>query len=173
MKFELRFDKEVYKKQMDLLFDIAWKEKIAYNKNSHYLGFVFLLIGFLIVFNRPNLLAVLFLIFGLGILIPYFYYYFKIKRISNGFEQIKAVEIEALENCAQIWKLTEEGLIISVNDDKRILEWSDFKVYFVKENNLFLVTNKFDPIILDESEVGTENFESIVNFVESRVALKK
>ena len=173
MKFELRFDKEIYKKQMDLLFDIAWKEKIAYYKNAHYLGFILLIIGFLLIFERPNLLAVVFIIFGLGTLIPYFYYFFKIKRISQGFEYVKNIEIEAIENCNQIWELTEKGLIIKVNKEERILEWAEFVVYFVKENNLFLVTNKHEPLILDEIEVGAENFKYILNFVESRVELKK
>ena len=32
MKFELYFDKDIYNKQMDLLSDLAWKDKIAYYK---------------------------------------------------------------------------------------------------------------------------------------------
>lgn len=173
MKFELRFDKEIYKKQMDLLFNIAWKEKITYCKNAHYLGFILLIIGFLLIFDRPSLLAVVFIIFGLGTLIPYFYYFFKIKRLSQGFEYIKNIEIETIENCNQSLELTEKGLVVKVNEEERIIEWEEFVVYFVQENNLFLVTKKHEPIILDETEVGAENFKHILNFVESRVELKK
>lgn len=54
MKFKLNFDGNIYTKQMDLLFDLAWKEKIAYYKNSHFLGIFFLVIGSLITFERPS-----------------------------------------------------------------------------------------------------------------------
>ncbi|MCD9573830.1 hypothetical protein [Flavobacterium soyae] len=40
MKFELEFDKDVYNKQMDLLFDLNWKKKKDYYKNSQYLGLI-------------------------------------------------------------------------------------------------------------------------------------
>ncbi|MCK8143430.1 hypothetical protein MW871_16180 [Flavobacterium sp. I-SCBP12n] len=54
MKFEIQYDKDIYNKQMDLLFDLACKPKKEYYKNSQYLGFVLLIIGSILFFDRPS-----------------------------------------------------------------------------------------------------------------------
>ena len=172
MKFKLQFDKEIYKKQMDLLFEIAWKEKIAYYKNSNYFGLMLVAIGLLLLLERTSFFGVAFIIFGLGILIPYFYYFFKIKKEYNGIENLKKMKIETLENLDEEWEFTEEGLIIKFQENERIFEWNEFVAYFVKKNNLFLITEKHEPIILDEIEVGEENFNALLNFIEHRIKLK-
>lgn len=55
MKFELTFDKEIYNKQMDLLFDLGWRRKTAYYKNAQYLGAILIFIGIAMICTRPNL----------------------------------------------------------------------------------------------------------------------
>ncbi|REG98999.1 hypothetical protein [Flavobacterium aquicola] len=174
MKFELKFDENIYRNQMDLLRDLAWKDKIAYYKNSHFLGIILLIIGSLLFFDRPSFFGFVLIIFGLGILIPYFYYYFKIKSSYKGFEEVKTKEIEACQNIATFtWEFTEQGLISKVQDNERMLEWKEFITYLIKENNLFLITEKYEPMILGETEVGEENFKKILDFVEKRVTEKK
>ncbi len=174
MKFELKFDEDIYRKQMDLLRDLAWKGKIAYYKNSHFLGITLLIIGIILMFDRPNFFGFALIILSLTIIIPYFYYYFKIKTSYKGFEELKTKEIEACQNITNYtWEFTEEGLITKVQDDERIFEWKVFIMYLIRENNLFLITEKNEPMILGETEVGEENFKKILDFVEKKVTEKK
>ena len=82
------------------------------------------------------------------------------------------MKIETLENLDEEWEFTEEGLIIKFQENERIFEWNEFVAYFVKKNNLFLITEKHEQIILDEIEVGEENFNGLLNFIEHRIKLK-
>jgi hypothetical protein len=60
MRFEIEFDKDIYNKQMDLLFDLAWKRKKDYYKNAQYSGVILIFIGVLLIFTvkRENLLLI-------------------------------------------------------------------------------------------------------------------
>ncbi|MFL9831650.1 hypothetical protein ACSV4D_18055 [Flavobacterium sp. ARAG 55.4] len=174
MKFELNFDENIYIKQMDLLRDLAWKEKIAYYKNSHFLGLTLLIIGSLITFDRPSFFGFAFILFGLGILIPYIYYYFKIKSSYKGFEEVKTKEIEACRSITNFtYEFTEESLITKVQETERVFEWKEFRTYLIKEDNLLMITKKYEPLILAEVEVGEENFKKILDFVENKIIVKK
>jgi Ca2+/Na+ antiporter len=174
MKFELEFDKEIYRKQMDLLFDMAWKEKIAYYKNSHFLGLSLVIIGYILIRDRPSFFGVGFIILGLGILIPYLYYYFKIKSSYREIENAKTKEIEANQNLTTCsWEFTEEALITKIENEERLFNWKEFIAYFIRENNLLLITEKYEPMILGETEVGEENFKRIIDFVEKRIVVEK
>lgn len=151
---------------MDLLFDLAWKRKTEYYKNSHYFGFMLLIISAFLTFERPSFFGFVILIFGLGILIPYFYYYFKIKSLYRKLETEKAREIEISKNQNLVfWEFTETSLIMVSEGNQRKLNWEDFIIQLVKENNLLMITKENEPIIIGEVEVGKDNFKMIVDFV--------
>ena len=174
MKFELKFDENIYRNQMNLLRDLAWKNKIAYYKNSLFLGIILITIGSILFFDKPNFFGFAFIFFGLGILIPYFYYYFKIKFSYKEFEEVKTKEIEVYQNITTYtWEFTEQGLITKVQDNERMFEWKEFITYLIKKNNVLLITEKYEPMILGETEVGKENFKKILDFVEKKVKEKK
>ena len=155
---------------MDLLFDLAWKRKTEYYKNSHYFGFILLVIGAFLIFERPSFFGFAILIFSLGILIPYFYYYFKVKSLYRKLETEKALEIEASKNQNLVfWEFTETCLIMESEGNQRKLNWEDFVTQLVKENNLFMFTKENEPIILGEVEVGKDNFKMIVDFVGAKI----
>lgn len=112
--------------------------------------------------------------FGLGFLIPYVYYYFKIKSSYKGFEEVKTKEIEACQSINNFtYEFTEEGLITTVEDNERIIEWKDFLTYLIREDNLLMITKMQEPLILGEVEVGEENFKKILDFVEKKIIVNK
>jgi predicted membrane protein len=155
---------------MDLLFDLAWKRKTEYYKNSHYFGFILFVIGAFLIFERPSFFGFAVLIFSLGILIPYFYYYFKIKSLYRKLETEKALEIEASKNLNLVfWEFTETCLIMESEGKQRKLNWEDFVAQLVKEDNLFMFTTENEPLALGEVEVGKENFKMIVDFVGAKI----
>jgi hypothetical protein len=171
MKFNLKFDVEVYNKQMDLLFNLAWKKKKEYYKNSHYLGFILLIITVILILDRPSFFYFGIAFFSLGILIPYFYYYFKIKSQYKKIETAKALEIEMLQNQNEIsWEFTNSSLIMRSSQGERELNWNEFLTHFEKEDNLFMITKTYEPFILGKIEVGKDNFKVIVDFVSTKIS---
>jgi len=171
MKFELYFDKDIYNKQMDLLSDLAWKDKIAYYKNSQYFGILLTIIGIAMIYSRPNIFGIgyVFVFFGLSNLMPFIYYYFKIRSFYKRIEDVKVREINDFHYMKYMnLEFTENALIATSGDHFNLIEWSEFIHYIVKKNNLILITRDYEPLILGEIEVGSENFEEIISFVKAK-----
>ena len=159
MKFELVFNKEIYNQQMDLLFDLAWKRKILYYKNSQYLGSILIFIGVVMIFNRPSLFGFILILFGLLNLIPFVYYYFKIKSNYKKIDLAKIKESKINEDLKDfIFEFTERSFIMNAGKHSISIDWEEFLMYLVKENNLILITKDYQPYILGEIEVGRINF---------------
>jgi hypothetical protein len=175
MKYELIFNKEIYNKQMDLLFDLAWKKKISYYKKSQYVAVFLMFVGLALIYERPNIFGVGYLsvFFGLSLLLPFTYYYLKIrsayknKEISRKKDHNLSIKEEKIT-----LELTEKSMIFSVEDFDTILDWNGFATYLVKEDNLILITKADQPYIVGENEVGHENFQQILSFVEGKLKTK-
>lgn len=171
MKFQLHFDKDIYNKQMDLLFELAYKKKIDYYKNAQYLGVILIVIGIAMICNRPNIFGIgyVFVFFGLSNFAPFIYYYFKIKSFYKRMENIKVKEINDFHYIKYMnLEFTENALIVASGDHFNLIQWSEFIDYIVKENNLILITKDYEPLILGEIEVGSENFEKIISFAKAK-----
>jgi len=155
---------------MDLLFDLAWKRKTEYYKNSHYFGFTLLVVSAFLIFERQLFFGFTVLIPSLSILIPYFYYYFRTKSLYKKLESAKSLEIETLKTENLVcWEFTELCLVMESEGKRRKLNWEDFATHLVKENNLFMFTRENEPLILGEVEVGKDNFKMIVDFVSTKI----
>jgi predicted membrane protein len=173
MKFELVFNKEIYNQQMNLLFDLAWKRKILYYKNSQYLGSILIFIGVIMIFNRPSLFGFVLIVFGLSILIPFVYYYFKIKSDYKKIDLAKIKESEINEDLKDfIFEFTERSFIMNAGKHSISIDWEEFLMYLVKENNLILITKDYQPYILGEIEVGRVNFQKIILFVKEKIKIE-
>jgi len=173
MKFELVFNKEIYNQQMDLLFDLAWKRKILYYKNSQYLGSILIFIGVIMIFNRPSLFGFVLILFGLSNLIPFVYYYFKIKSNYKKIDLAKIKESEINEDLKDfIFEFTERSFIMNAGKYSISIDWEEFIMYLVKENNLILITKDYQPYILGEIEVGRVNFQKIISFVKEKIKIE-
>jgi hypothetical protein len=173
MKVELKFDPEIYNSQINVLFDLAWKNKISYYKNSQYLGFLLIALGS-ISFYQPHssFFSIAIVIFGLGIIIPYFYQYFKVKSVYKQLEIQKAEEIKSYENQICTFEFTEEYLISTFQNTETKISWGDFIKYIVEKKNIFIITKNYHPVILGELEVGEQNFENIKSFVAGKISNK-
>ncbi len=175
MKFEIAFNKDIYNKQMDLLFDFAWKRKKDYYKNSQYLGIALIIIGVILIFNRPNILGFgyVLLTFGLSNFLPFLYYFFKMKNEYKKLGEAKIKEIENLKHFKNSsFELNDNSLIITVQEKSKIINWEEFITYLIKEENLILITKEYDPYILGKIEVGEVNFESIISFVNNKIVVQ-
>ena len=54
MKFEIPFNKQIYKEQMELNFNTAWKDNLQKNKKRLFYGIPIVLIGLLIAYVLGN-----------------------------------------------------------------------------------------------------------------------
>lgn len=172
MKFEIAFNKDIYNKKMDLLFDFAWKRKKDYYKNSQYLGIALIIIGVILIFNRPNILGIgyVFLFLGLSNFLPFVYYYFKIKYDFKRMNILRLEEIEINDELNEFaFEFKDNAFVMSSGEHLISIEWEEFLMYLIKENNLILITKDYQSYILDESEVGKENFREIISFVERKI----
>lgn len=157
---------------MDLLFDLAWKRKKDYFKNSQYLGVVLIFIGVVMFGNRPSFFGCLIILLGLSNLIPFVYYFFKIKNEYKKLGDVKMKEIEILKDFKNpSFELSEESLIITIQEKSNSISWNEFVTYIVKDESLILITKDYMPYILDEIEVGKENFQKIISFVEKKIEI--
>lgn len=174
MKFEISFNKDIYNKQMDLLFDLAWKRKKSYYKNSQYLGVALIIIGVLLIFNRPNIFGIgyVFLFFGLYNFLPFVYYYFKMK---NEYKKLREAKIKEIENLKcfknSSFELNDNSLIITVEEKSKTINWEEFIIYLIKEENLILITKEYEPYILGKVEVGEVNFKNIISFISNKIVV--
>ncbi|KQX00525.1 hypothetical protein [Flavobacterium sp. Root420] len=172
MRFELVFDKDIYNEQMDVLFDLAWKRKISYHKNSQYLGFVLIFIGAIMIYKRPNIFGFghVLLFSGLSTLIPFVYYYFKVKYNYKKTSVLRSKEIEINEDLKEfVFEFTEKSFIMNAGKHSISINWEEFLMHLVKENNLILITKDYQSYILGEIEVGRVDFQKVISFVKEKV----
>ncbi|MBF04537.1 MAG: hypothetical protein CMP76_14725 [Flavobacterium sp.] len=169
MKLELNFNESIYRKQMELLYNSGFGKNVEYYKNSHYLGFVLLIIGICSIINGQNFGYAL-IVFALGVLIPYFIFYFKNRKVLKNlvFEQDNIVSIYT-QNPKVILEFTETEFKYKDYNNERDFNWADFLTYNIIEDNIFLFTKNYEPYIIEKEEAGEENYENILLLIESKL----
>lgn len=169
MKIELHFDESIYRKQMKLLYEMGYGRKRTYLKNSNYLGFAFVLLGFLIVLKKRDI-GYLFILLGSINLISYYHFYFKQKKVIQKYEAEQLEIINLLtENPNVVFEFNEEGLSYSDYKENLKVGWDEFNTFIEKDENIFLITKTFRPFAVGKSEVGSKTYYQIKNFVESKM----
>lgn len=173
MRLELQFNESIYRKQMELLYQMGSGKKKRYYKNSNYFGFVFIIMGTLVIAGKGNI-GYLFVLLGLGTLISYYRFYFKQKKLTQKYEAEQVATIALLlENPKAVFEFNEEGLTYSDHTGKQTFYWNEFLTYIIKDDNIFLITKKFHPFALGKSEMGNENYSDVVNFIELKLEKKQ
>jgi hypothetical protein len=169
MKIELYFDESIYRKQMELLYNCGYGETQKYYKNSHYLGFGLFVTGVLSIIDNRNFGYAL-IVFALGILIPYFVFFYKNKKVSKKLVegQNEVVSIYT-QNPKVVLEFSEAEFKYSDYDSERIIAWEDFLTFRIIEENVFLFTKTYDPYVVGKSEAGEENYKQILQIIESKV----
>ena len=171
MNLNISFDETIYREQMSLLYDLAWKKQRLYYKNSHYFGFALSLCGIGILIESGRNFGYVFICFGLGILIAY--YYVMYKSSSQWKKVLKEMErnIEILNQLPNTFFNISESGIKMINGEEEIYNsWESFQSYKIYEENLFLFRNDFQPFIFGKEEIGSEYFIELKNIAEAKIA---
>ncbi|MEG1025293.1 MAG: hypothetical protein RSF34_12530, partial [Flavobacterium sp.] len=112
------------------------------------------------------------LFFGLSNFLPFLYYFFKIRKEYKKLGDAKIKEIERLKDYkGSCFELNENSLIITTQENSKIINWQEFKIWLIKEENLILITKEFETYILGREEVGGVNFENIISFINEKIVV--
>ncbi|MUU79904.1 hypothetical protein [Winogradskyella endarachnes] len=172
MKFELPFNEQTYNEQMTLNFNTAWNDNLKKNKKRLILAIPMILLGGLIIYGE-NYLGFLFIAIGIHYLINFYDYYSYYKKSKNNFFELVKTEkngqLDAGEN--SVWEFNDEYFRYKDYKYEAKIKWEAFKSTRVIDKNLFIdlnVGNK-SSYVIGETELGTENFNKVTEFVKTKV----
>ena len=172
MKFQLPFKEQIYIEQMNLNFETVWNFNLKKNKKRLIWGIPTIIFGGLIIYGKSNL-GYLFIAIGIHYLINFYDYYSFYKKSKNTFLEIvkteKNEQIKANEN--SLWEFNDDFFGYKDYKYETKIKWEAFKSFRIIEKNLFLDLNvgNNSSYIIGEIEVGTENFNKIIEFVKSKI----
>ncbi|AWA31005.1 hypothetical protein HYN48_13450 [Flavobacterium magnum] len=169
MRFELQFEENIYKTQMEFLYELGYGKKIKYYKNSHLFGLAMIILGIVIVSNKKNI-GYVFIVLGLGVLIEYILFFISQRKLLKKYNIEQTEVINAFnKNPSATLEFTDEGLNYSDYTGQKLIAWSDFLSFKIYKENIFLITNSFQPYVLGKIEIGNENYDQLLSFIESRL----
>jgi hypothetical protein len=157
---------------MTLNFNTAWNENLKNNKKRLIWAVPMILIGGLILYGKNNL-GFLFIAIGIHYSINFYDYYAYFKKSKNTFfalvEKEKNNQIKAKEY--SIWEFNDDHFRYKDYKYEAKIKWEAFKSTRVIDKNLFLdldVGNN-SSYIIGETEIGSENFNTLIEFVKIKI----
>lgn len=175
MKFELPFNEQIFNEQMTLNFNTAWKDNLKKNKKRLIWAIPMILLGGLIIYGENNL-GFLFIAIGMHYLINFYDYYSYYKKSKNTFFELveteKKGQIDADEN--SIWEFNDDHFGYKDYKYETKIKWEAFNSTRVIDKNLFIDLNvgNNSSYVIGDSELGTENFNKVTEFVKAKVKKK-
>jgi hypothetical protein len=175
MKFEIPFNESIYRKQVGVYFDHAWKDHLKKNKRNFYWGIPAILLGGLVVFSDGNYGYVMIAI-GLHYVIVGSNFYSGYKNSKKTYFDAVNSEITAqlavTENA--IWEFDEASFNFKYYLYEIKMKWESFIGYRLIDNILFLDMEEGNnaSYILSEDEIGSVDFTKVVDFVKEKIKPK-
>lgn len=174
MKFEIPFDEKIYKKQMEIYFQLNWENRKKNNRLYNYFGFVLLILGILLLIETNSSKITVpagFIIGGVLCLMSYYKFYIPYLKSKRKFNlEVDRISKEYTENPWSEIEFMEDGITVKDYTGELKLLWSSYNFYRIIGTTL-IVIGKDRPIAIDEVEIGFNNFQKIIEIVD--VAVKK
>lgn len=173
MRFEITFDENIYREQSKKYFALIWEDFQLKNKKRLYVIIPFILLGSLMIYGKGNL-GYLFLAISVFTLFQYYKLY-KHHKINKG-KYLTKVEEKIVEhlshNQLSIWEFSEDKFYYSDFNFELKINWNSFFGFKILENNLFLELKEtiYATFFLNKDEVGEDEFNKIILFLESKIA---
>ena len=173
MEFELQFDENIFREQNQIWFNSVWSKNIKKNRNGFFYGIPFILLGILIV-KGGNELGFLFIGIGLFLIITAYRYYSHYKKRNKFYYDTIESEIEKYKlNKNSVFEFIEEYFLYKDYRLEVKYKWSIFRGFKLTGENLFIFFDieKVNPYIIGKIEVGNENFDKIIEFLNKKKPL--
>lgn len=174
MRFEIPFNERIVNLQCQMFFDFHYAKFLSQQKNFLLYGIVMTFFGSLIIYGNGNIGCII-VMFGALLLYLYiirFRLYKKNKKIYFESNQIRIAEKLGLNNFRNVWEFKDDCLLFIDSDFELKINWKLFKSYkkLAKDVLLLEVNNTLlFNLILSEEEVGQENFDKIIHFLEGKI----
>ncbi len=170
MKFEIPFDENIYRQQIELTFKIAWEKYFGETKKTAIVAVIFILLGIVILYGKGDI-GGLFLILGVVSGISAIIRFNKYKEAKKTTERITIESIQKWnENPISVWEFENSYFRFEFYGGDYKINWDNFKYFNVDNQTVFFGfkenTNWYS---LSESEIGKENFDKVVDFVASKI----
>ena len=172
MRFEIPFNEKISREQSIVYFESLWKKTLQKNKKLWYHILIYIPLGILVIYGNGNV-GYLFVAAGLFFLFAYFnvrnQYLRKRKEYLNLVEDHIKNYSSSEKHC--IWEFLEDVFHYSDYKYDLKINWIAFTKFNVQEKNLLieLRSNVVANFFLNEDEVGAENFEKIIAFLETKI----
>lgn len=172
MKFNLPFKENITRKQLNLNLELHWKKTLMDYKRNLIISIGGILLGSLIVYGKGNVGYVLIALGTYGI--------FEFCKIRVAYKRSKRKYTEAINNVVEEQIKSGENSIWEFNEDyfgykdykfDLKIKWKGFSGFRVIEDNLFLdiMNNHLLSYILGKEEIGEEQFQSLITFIETKL----
>ncbi|MEN9908442.1 MAG: hypothetical protein RLZZ540_1591 [Bacteroidota bacterium] len=171
MTFEISFDENIYRQQIQLTFNNSWKKSLTKHKKEYVTGIILFCLGTVILYGNGNI-GIVFVIMGLICIINYYVKYNQYKNAKKETQKLTKEIIEKyIQNPITLWEFNDVFLRFKFYGGDYKINWENFKYYNVVDKTFFLGFNKSDNnyYTLSESEVGEENFLKIIEFVKDKI----
>ena len=175
MKFEIPFNESIYRKQVAVYFNHAWKEHLKKNKRNFFWGIPAILFGGLAVYSDGNYGYAMIAIGLHYSIVGYNYYSYYKKSKKTYFDAINSevtAQLAASEN--MVWEFDETNFNFKYYLYEIKMKWESFIGYRLIDNILFLDMGEGNnaSYILSEDEIGNADFIKVVDFVKEKIKPK-
>lgn len=173
MKFEIPFDEKIFKEQIALNFDEAWKPHLIKNRKNIYSCIVMILIGSGLIYFK-GYVGSIFLVLGLFYFLHGLHYYFNYKKKKKKQAHIANLEAQSQINANEnsIWEFNDEYFRYKDYKGDFKLKWFAFQGYRIIDNTLFLdvYSDNLMSYIINKEEIGAEEFNTVIALVKKKIS---
>lgn len=175
MKYEIAFDKKIYYDQTAINFNVAWNKNLKKNKRNLFFSILLIVLGFLIIYGK-NKLGYPSLFVGIYYLIDGIRYLLFYKKQRDRYFDLVNSEMIKHEKAQEttIWEFNEDYFSYKDYKYEAKIKWNAFKGYRIINKNLFLdlEIGNASSYIIGAIEIGNEEFDKLLNFVERKIGDK-
>lgn len=176
MKYDIPFNEVNFKQQMKLNFDLVWNINFKKNKKNFFWSIGYIILGILIINWKSNL-GYIFIAIGLHFLIISYRYYSFYKKNKNRYFNSINLELEVQKNLnfTDVLEFNEDYFFFKNHKMEAKINWIAFKNFRIVNKNLFLYIDELNTIsyILGQNEIGDNEFEKVIRFIETKVNKNK
>jgi len=172
MIFETHFNEEATRKLHEKNIALIKDNRNAQLRNGMLMALVALAVGIGIVVFIKSDLGFLLVLVGFSMAIYYGVTFYQYKARAKDYWNKLEVEME--EQRAHPVSTSEFNNIYFKFTDylgETCIVWKDFDTYKVIDDKLYLFPKEETPFVLEESEIGKENFEAVLKLVASKIEL--
>lgn len=170
MKFEIPFDENIYRQQIELTFKISWQKFLEETKKTAIVAVIYIFIGIVILYGKGNI-GNLFIILGVASAISSITRLNKYKAAKKTTEKTTLETIQKWnENPISIWEFENSYFRFEFYGGDYKITWDNFKYFNVVNQTVFFgFKESGNWYSLSESEIGKENFDKVVDFVAYKI----